>query len=218
MILWIVLFCLVLALSFVLAARSMRDFQEFPVLGDYSLFLIKNPKNLTTQVLSSITNLLKSGQILSFERLFKGGRGALVVLGPKELISRYNTLDLLELEDYTKANMQPFSICQVGINNSENQEKIPVKLPLLESNEQFWWQLILASHFKVQIKAVLSSLDEVKRASLADVLQNLAPGRLFMLPKVLSDSQILKAYQKRIFLGDKKLSLNAEKVLQLLFI
>src|SRR5688572_3161726 len=105
MILWVVLFVLVVAISFVLAAQSMRDFSEVPAKeAEYGLFLIRNTVALTPAVLDSIKNeLLESKTIISFERLFKGGKSALVAFGPRELLLNHQSaLDLLELEDYTQ--------------------------------------------------------------------------------------------------------------------
>src|SRR3989338_11196841 len=100
MILWVVLFVLVVTISFVLAAKSMRDFTEVAHKGEeYSLFLIRQNTGLNVQLLNSIhDNLLSSGSIISFERLVKGQKSALAVFGPKKLLMSYKDfLNLLEL-------------------------------------------------------------------------------------------------------------------------
>ncbi len=216
MILWLLLFGLVLSLSFVLAARSMRDFDDIHALGEpYSLFLIRKPKSLNKQLLSSIQDSLKSGQVLSFERLFKGSEAALVIFGPMKLLAGYNSLDLLELEDYTNVNPETISACSVGIKNLDQLKLAP---PHLSSQEQFWWQLTLSHQFRVQIKAVLVS--DAPQRNIYDVLQNLAPLNLEgAKTKAFSEAQILEAYQKRSLLSEgKKLVISAEEVLQLLLI
>lgn len=102
MILFIILFILIVAASAYLAYISMRDYYDLPEkIKNYSLFLIREPSAL------NVANLDKflaesSAPILSFERLFKGSRSALVIYGPKQVLAKFPDFKLLELEDYTK--------------------------------------------------------------------------------------------------------------------
>ncbi len=224
MILWIVLFVLVLAISFVLAAKSMRDFTEIPTKDEeYSLFLIRKTDNLNVQLLNSIhEELKKSGLIISFERLFKGKKAALVVFGPKRLLTKYtDLLDLLELEDYTNVDVDIISAWEAGIKNSSktdqtNKPKIFDNLPQLSEADEFWWQLTLSNAFQVQITAVVVSTDQSRRNSLTKTLQTLAPERIIKLPKAFSSAQILDFYKSRSLRKDTQNPiLSSEDILQL---
>ncbi len=154
MILWLALFALVVAISFVLALQSMHDYHEFPQYSgsDYGLFLIRNTAGLTTSVLDSIHNrILQNGLIVSLERLFKGTQSALVIFGPKEILTNFSSqLNLLELEDYTHVDREHVSAWEVGVKASQfppdQAQKIDSffdSFPMLSEAEQFWWQLTL---------------------------------------------------------------------------
>ena len=56
MTLWIILFLLSVGISFVLALRSMRDYQEIPQKSDldYGLFLIRRLDNFDAKLLDSM--------------------------------------------------------------------------------------------------------------------------------------------------------------------
>lgn len=208
MILWLLLFGLVLALSFVLAVSSMRDFQDTsPKESEYGLFLIRKSQNLNKALLNFFQDSLKLGGIVSFERLFKGSKSALVVFGPKELIGAYPSLDLLELEDYTDVDLEQISAWEIGMQNGGQIFK---SLPKLAEGEQFWWQIILSGYFQVQIRAVIVSADASRRKELSD--------RLVQLSNAFSDAQVFDAYKSRSFNKDNLSSLPAEKVLALLTI
>src|SRR5437870_4004856 len=120
MILWLLLFFLTVAISFVLAYQSMRDYQENPghFKIEYSLFLIRSPEALNINVLKAIeVELSKENLIISLERLFKGTKTALVIFGPKIILQKFSTtLNLLELEEYTKqAKDGQISVWEMGV-------------------------------------------------------------------------------------------------------
>lgn len=210
MILWLVLFVLVIAISFILAIRSMRDYQEIPPQEKYGLFLVRKP-----QALAIILNALNPGLFISLERLFKGSQSTLVMFAPVNLGIRYKTeLDLLELEDYTNVPVSQISAWEVGI---KEKGKLFEGMPPFSETEQFWWQVTFSSLFQPQIRAVL--IAQHRRDTLANVLQKLAPGRLVKLPKAYSNETMLEFYQKRSFKKDSKNStLRPEEILQLVAI
>lgn len=170
MILWLVLFALVIAISFVLALQSMADFQESPQHFDneYGLFLIRNTAGLNAAVLESLHNqIIKEGYIVSLERLFKGMRSALVIFGPKDILANFSSqLNLLELEDYVQVDQRHTQAWEVGVrvsksgaSESQRIESFFNSFPMLEQAEQFWWQLTLQAEtggFKMpNFKAIL---------------------------------------------------------------
>lgn len=205
MILWVILFLLVVAISFVLAVKSMKDFTDIPAYAsaEYGLFLIRKIQAVNADFLNHLNGrLLESGSIVSIERLFKGKKSALVVYGPRKLLLSLNhVLDLLELEDYTDVNVKQISAWEIGIKDSSYEwvsgQNIFANLPQFLDSEQFWWQIILNGSFNLQITAVLISAIEQRRIDLAEKLQSLDPQVLIKLPKVFSNPQFLDFYKKR---------------------
>lgn len=229
MILWVVLFVLIVAISFILAVKSMRDFTETASGGEqYALFLIRASGGLNARFFNSIYNdLLSQGAVISFERLFRGKQSALVVFGPRSLLTKNHFLNLLELEDYTNVKPEHTQVWEVGVKNNGQWKmdngKVFSNLPQLSETEQFWWQLLLRPdktatyQYQAQIRAVLISPDTLRRKSLTPALQNLAPDHLFKLPKAFSNTQILDFYQRRSIRADNKNpSVSSEELLHLL--
>lgn len=206
----------------------MKDFTEIAQSGQkYGLFLIRKTQGLNAQFFNSIhSDLLQLRLVISFERLFKGKKSALVVFGPRKLLFNYhNSLDLLELEDYTNINAENISAWEIAIKDNG---KVFSNLPPMLETEQFWCQLVLwadkkeaeLTSFLGQIRAVLVSTDVVRNKTLTHSLQNLAPDRLFKLPKDLSNEQILDFYQKRVFRKEQKppLHLNSDEISKFLIL
>lgn len=218
MILWLLLL-FVVVISFLLALRSMRDYQEIPSQSQYGLFLIRNPKALNTRILNNLyEDFLKRNLILSFERLFKGHQSTLLIYGPKELANLYDMLDLLELEDYTIVNINHISVWEIGIKGRV-EDGVFKNMPQLNESEHFWWQVVLSRSMRPEIRVILLSDDIQRRKLLTDELQNLAPDKLFTLPKAFSNEDLLNFYQKRSYKRDNKNpNLSPEKLLNLIAI
>lgn len=213
MILWVILFLLVVAISFVLAVKSMKDFIDIPsnASEEYGLFLIRKIQSVNTALLSHLNEkLLESSSILSIERLFKGKKSALVVYGPRKLLLSLNhVLDLLELEDYTDVNVDQISAWEIGIKDPSIQwvdgQNIFANLPQFLDSEQFWWQIIINGSLNLQITAVLMSAMEQRRIKLTQTLQSYDLQALIRLPKAFSNQQFLDFYQNRsLRVFDKK--------------
>ncbi len=230
MILWIVFFILVLAISFVLALKSMRDYAEIhEVAGEgYSLFLIRKPAGLNNQFFTFLHDgLISTGKNISFERLYRGKESALVVFGPVDLLTHFkDSLDLLELEDYASTSQQLTGWEVMFKKNQADTQpgKMLEGLPQFLDTDQFWWQVILwvnksdtkALLFSSQIRAVVACEDPARRKTLVRVLQNLPSGQLFRLPKVFSSEQISDLYKKRSFQKNNNSALDFDSILKLL--
>ncbi len=205
MILWVILFFLVVAISFVLALKSMKDFIDIPANAsqEYGLFLIRKIQAVNADLLNHLNGrLLESNLILSIERLFKGKKSALVIYGPRKLLLSLNhVLDLLELEDYTDVNVEQISAWEIGIKDLSAEwvsgQNIFASLPQFLDSEQFWWQITLNGSFKIQITAVLIAEDNQRRTTLSQTLQSIDPQVLIKLPKSYSNQQFLEFYQQR---------------------
>ena len=157
MIMWLLLFVLIVIISFLLAYQSMKDFPERGQEGlEHGLYLIRNPRNLTSGVLEQIHRTsLRDHFVISLERLFKGSKSALVIYGPKQVLGEFTQLSLLELEEYTDAAGDKATSWEVG---TKDQMALHISVPrpwdnkpLLDEPEQFWWQIVL----KPQVKGLL---------------------------------------------------------------
>jgi len=157
MVFYLLLFILILAVSFLLAYRSMKDYDKknhFPEKVG-SLYLIRNPKALDSQTIELIANKAALKRVsFSIERLYKGNKSALVIFGLPVLFEEiYQKLDLLELEDYVHTNQSITDSWSIKI--PENKPKIDFEL---EHSDQLWWQLTIGTG-KATKKSNLSSYD-----------------------------------------------------------
>lgn len=226
MILWLALFFIVIGISFVLAFRSMRDYQEIPQKSkeEYSLFLIRQTGNFNTGVLDSILTLAADkGLIISIERLFKGSKTVLTVFGPKTVLDQFSSaLGLLELEDYIlNLDSKDISAWEVGARNTGkfNQDSLNnvfSDFPKLEAEDQFFWQVVVGKG-QTQIRAVLYSQNPARMAMLIPVFQNLQLGGLTKVPKPFSKEQMIDFYRLRSLSKDSSAPvLTAEEIMHLL--
>ncbi len=221
MIFWILLFILVVVISFLLAYLSMRNFQEAPTSQDkdYGLFLIRKTVNLTPSLLSDFhQKMLKENFILSFERLFKGNQSTLVIFAPRKLIQSYVViLDLVELEEYTNVDSAKTLVFQMGSKQKGQVGSLDnffAEFPDLSADEFIWWQLILHAKKNGEFEI----LPRVAFSAKEKAFQNLA-GFLHKIPRPFSNEQMFKFYQNRVFAkGAHNLHLEKEAVLKLILL
>lgn len=212
MIFWVMLFILVVLISFFLAMQSMRNFREVPQAQekDYGLFLIRKTINITLDLLDQLhTLILKEGFIVSFERLFKGSESTLVLFAPRKIAQNYlDLLDLIEIEDYTDVPKEGILGFEMGTkesnyNNNKNLQNFFVNFPKLEDAETIWWQLIIMAKkdrfFEIVPRVVIRGRDLIRAAEIEKKLHHLAGGFLIKIPKPYSIGQILQFYQQRNF-------------------
>lgn len=212
MILWLALFFLVIAISFILALQSMREYQEIPLKSkeEYGLYLIRNVINLDAKLLKSLReHIAADGLLISIERLFKGQKAALTIFGPKRVLGNFRAdLSLLELEDYSlNLNNTDIYIWEMGTKNKElkieNLQPIFSNLPALSEEEQFFWQVVLGAKegrseaFQSQIRAAVYSKDPARRRELALLFQNLSNDGLIKVPRPYSPEQMTSFYRLR---------------------
>lgn len=223
MIIWLIAFLLIIIVSFLLALRSMKDFQEVEVSEKTGVFLIKNHSAIN-QFLVGLSTMPEA--TVSLEKLFKGSKAAYVVYGDKEILNKFPDLDLLELEDYSKQVFAkqdlPFSAWEMGTKDETNMHrKLAEEHPLfngvlMQDTEQLWWQIVLHSEkegFKSTIRAVLiCELD--RKAKLSANLQKNEFG-LVKVPRPITAKDYLKAYQHRSP-SPVQLLLSASEVLKLI--
>lgn len=221
MIIWLLAFLLIIIVSFVLALRSMKDFQEV-VDDEKGVFLIKNHSAIS-QFLAGLSGMPDTS--ISLEKLFKGSKAAYVVYGDKEILLKFPDLDLLELEDYSRQvfakQVLPFSAWEVGTKDEVNMHrKLTEDHPLfkdvyMQIEEQLWWQIILHSDkdgFKSTIRAILICGPDRKAKLSADLQKN--EFGLVKVPRPIALMDYLKAYQHRS-LSQVQLNLSINEVLKL---
>lgn len=234
MILWLALFFLIVGISFVLAYRSMKDYQEIPSSAkvEYGLFLVRQNAGFNANLLNSIGRLiLDKGLIISLERLFKGKKAALTIYGPRQVLEQFSsTLNLLELEDYildcdsSNVSVWEMGTQNAGSHNFDNPNLIFENLSELSEEDQFFWQVILRAKsdkegmaFQTQIRAVVYSQDPTRRKMLTTALQDLKLGELTKVPKPFSTEQMLIFYHLRSLSKDSSGPvLGSEGVMRLL--
>lgn len=232
MIVWLTLFLIVIGISFILAYQSMKNYLEVPQksTAGYGLFLVRQTQSFTLGFLESIHEfLLKEGLIVSLERLFKGGKSALTIFGPKKILNNYmSQLDLLELEDYAEGiDSKDYFAWEVGLKEGDshiqNIGSLFGDLPPLVGGEQFWCQMTLLPKqgksrgrlFQSQIRAVIFSKEPTKRKELKEALQTL--GGFSRVPRPFSNDQILTFYQQRAMGHDSRGPLlTGQEIVQLL--
>lgn len=205
MILWIILFLLIVGISFLLALRSMRDYQEIPQTKttEYGLFLIRQIENFDENILNSLREHIHAENlILSIERLFKGKQTALAVFGPKKVLGNFaDRLNLLELEDYADLNHEDTFTWEIGMKNSknislENLNNNFKNMPELAGEDQFFWQVVIGKN-QTQIRAAFFNKDPQRREVLIPLLQDLGAGKLVKIPRPFSKEQMMGFYQLR---------------------
>lgn len=232
MLIWVVLFLVVMGVSFVLAFRSMSDYREVPTSSvPFSVFLVGDPQALTLGNLQKLGEaFLRENLIFSFERLFKGPKRALVVFGPVGVLQPYlQELKLTEIEDYSRTvtgNVKAWEVGKKSPNAPIGSLDISSRVPTLKEDEEFWWQVVLKpkanQQFTATIRAVFKGSDEGRLIKLQEELFNIGkPQDLSVLPQAYPSEQVIKFYQDRSLLlgpASKKvqLTLLAEEIHSLL--
>ncbi|MBI2020243.1 hypothetical protein HYS94_02375 [Candidatus Daviesbacteria bacterium] len=221
----IVLFVLIVVISFFLALRSMRDYQEVGNPAEYALFLIRKSAGLTEELLDNLfDDLFQKSQVLSLERLFKGQNSALTVFGPKDILLKYaQPLDLLELEDYTNLPEDRLTVWEVTLKNSAPEDFSFASFPKLLPDEQFFWQLVFKGKKNKGEKVFLGQIrlavvvPDSRRKQLISQLQNV--NHLLKIPRPFSQIKMWQFYQQRSLENQKdNLILTAQQVIKLIML
>lgn len=242
MIIWIILFIVVTGISFWLAMRSMRNYQQKPshFKTEYTLYLVQRPEQLTPEVVEELyKDALPTRAIISFEKLARGLRRALVIYGPVPLLQKYvQPLGLIELEDYTEnVPVEQQTVWEVGSKGTPGT----LLLPDLRDEEEFWWQIVLqpvaggiekhyamaakrspehhaATRFSAMVRATLAVAEEHRRKLLSEELMKSShQAGLLRLPSDYTSPQLAKLYKERVVpgVGNAPMVLTAEELLKL---
>ncbi len=242
MIIWIVLFLFITAVSFWLAMRSMRNYQQKPghFKTQYALYLVQRPEQLTPELIEELYKAATPTRaIISFEKLAKGLRRAVVVYGPVSLLQPFvQPLGLIELEDYAEnVPVEQQTVWEIGSKGTPGT----LQLPDLRDEEEFWLQVALQpvsgsieKHFAIAaqrapdqkssvrfsaiIRAVVSAAEGHRRQVLVEELTKSGhQAGLIKLPSDYTSAQLIKLYKERVVpgLGNAPHTLGAEELLLL---
>lgn len=209
MIFWIILFLLVVFASIILAVQSLK---EAPRIDYYGLFLIRQRARVNLEFLNNLYNLMLSGQVLSLEKLFKGEKSALVIWAPKSIVSKLS-IDLLELDDYTKADQNNVSSRSVTF-----PKILRITPPVLKKDEQFWIQLVFKKAAGKSYQSLLNTNSSSFEIALKKQLDKNSQQKSFFVALrvalLVADRQKgegleeFQKYQKRILEDGQNLTLN----------
>ncbi len=243
---WIIIVLGIGGISFFLAWRSMRDYQEQPDKSlDYSLFLVRNPDHFTQEALKKIYDAIVSDQLIfSIEKLLKGLDQALVLYIPRLLVDKLPELALFELEDYLGSSSDK--------NQSSRQSQSPQKIGPsqaytwtmtlsssikvdradffkqfgLDTDQYFFWQIVCypvknpLDNFQIVARAMLVEKEAARRIDMVKNLAKQIEDKLDLKRKIVTKSNkaLFEEYQKRILAAkeDKPTVLNIGQVLGLI--
>lgn len=206
-------------ISLILAYISLTNYQYQPADAQesYGLFLVQKSHLVDERAIGELYLKLQPKKLMvSFERLFKGGKRALVVYGPLSVFRDFqDRWGLVEIEDYSltahldhitlwemKARTLPKRVWAVSSLVSEGA--------LLSVEEQFWWQVILKPEDRKE--AFLSSLRGVvvsgslslSRERGDQLIEALKEVGLVKLPTRYVQRGLLTFYQKRVLSAKRR--------------
>jgi len=184
----------------------MKDYREAPAPSvAYSLFLVGRPQAFNSELIQKLHSEALNGKLaLSFERLFKGSKRALVIFGPVGLLAPFKeSLELTEIEDYSSRVSDYMRAWEVGKKSSQNNINLSILeyIPTLHENEEFWWQIVTKpdkSSFKSTIRAVFRANQKERLLALSEELSRIGKGEgLAQIPEAYSSTQVVRFYQER---------------------
>ncbi len=172
---WAAILLAAIIISSLLAYRSMKNFQDTPVLNlPYGLFLIRNKAVLSQETLEKMHAWAANLKVIfSLEKLFKGPQSALVIFAPLGIAEFLPELQLLQLENYLPQVSDTF-IWQ--ISPKPNPKKLVINAAFLKEvhlsqDQQFFWQVVCAPQkkglFQVTIRAMVVDQKQIGRVELA---------------------------------------------------
>lgn len=190
---WILLFIIVVGLSFLLAMRSMKDYQEIPAsVLSYGLFLIRKPNNLNSDTIQNIGKALLKREFFSLEKLYKGNSSVMAIFAPKNFQQQFPELDLLEIEDYLEdpsiQDSQELGIDKKALLNDsfswviKPNKDVNIKPDFLKKialghNQKFFWQIVSrpengVGDFQITARAMVIEKDSIARVEMAKKIDN----------------------------------------------
>lgn len=241
---WIGLFFVVLIISFFLAMRSMKNFQEIPLEHlEYSLFLIQQSAALNTESLKRIHDLaLSLDCVISLEKLTKGGQSVLALYAPRQFEKSFPELSLLELEDYINRSIAentsaeptkqiskdislPWVIAPKNRSKELNLSESFFNQISLKEMQHFFWQIVMqplkqSDDFQVTIRAMVVEKDPAERVEIAKHIDNLINESTGLIKESREHSSgiIFESFAKRTIVPKEvsRFELTSQEIISLL--
>lgn len=215
---WIIIILVIVIVSFFLALRSMRNFQEIPTSKfPYSIYLIRNEHLLQNGVLNKLYDFCnESNAVISIERLLKGTQKALVLYAPQNVGQFVPELELLEIEDYiekeAKGDQKKTSVDEVitwGYYPASelNIHELFLKDVTIEDTQNIFFQLILnatkrENHFQLNLRVMVADDNVHKRVELARMTDQYISNALGLKRKETKESiaVLFENFKKRVLI------------------
>lgn len=197
LLIWTPVILAVGVVSFFLALRSMKDYEELPKGNiNYSLYLIGQPQNFNRSTLEKIyQQSFRIKTQVSFEKLIRGEDKVLTVFLPEGVATSFPELGLLPIEDYISPTLKPgkFSLKQSYVwsmeipkNNLGFIRGIWDQINLRE-DQFFSFQIVafpeqgkqslrsdeLKDNFQVTLRGLVSFPESVKRVETVKTVQEI---------------------------------------------
>lgn len=230
-ILWVAFILIVGGVSFWLALRSMKGYEELPKANlVYNLYLVRTPEKFTQDTLSKIYNLsLQKQSQISLERLIRGNDRVLILFMPEDIIYSFPELSLLPIEDYIGGTVSLEQSYVWSIENSKNH--FDIKPDFLDpanfsGDELFSLQVVAFPEkgknniFQVTLRGLVSYPEAYKRVELVKQVQGLIfqNSSLKKPEKNINSGILFKNFFKRTFVPREvaKAQISSEQLYNLL--
>ncbi len=240
LLIYLVALIIIIGVPFLLAWRSMRDFQDKPSPKvTYGTFLVQHPEVLNGDFFQRINHLGLDRQfkkrinpfVFALERLAKGATRALVFFGPKELAREFPELSLLELEDYTQkiaANrLQCFELSlrkNARLADLKTHQLELLKHFQIDESEYLFLQMVLVPSanelFQAAVRVVVSAKESNRRVEIARQFEQKTKSQINLgrSAKRRSSSENFQSYQRRSLIPAQieKFTLPGELILKII--
>ncbi len=198
---WFILGLLVIYLSFVLARKSLKNYQDMPS-GENGLFLLRDLQYFDDVFLEKIC--MQTGSIFSLEKIYKGGQGALVLFAPKRVGEGIVGLSPLEIEDYTqKISEDRVQVWELNVGKKKGAKHIHfLEGANLTLEEQAAFQIVFMpgekGKIQVSMRILVSASDALKRSNIAKQIdKNMALSNQVRSKRKFSSKQVFGHFRKR---------------------
>lgn len=229
------LLIVVILASYLLTKRSLRDFQEKPEENqDYAIFLVRRRKFLDQDFLTTLHRTARE-VIISFEKLYKGQEGAMVLYAPRRIEKQFPDLELLELEDYSEKIKTTETLAWELVKDNKGRG-LSFSLKFLDqiklsNNDQLYCQIVTqpinpkhksihATVFQISLRMVIISPEPEKRLKIAKQIDEhmKSLGTLKRRKRTRPLTQIVKNFRERLLTPKEvtDFSIEGEDLLSLL--
>lgn len=208
-----IIFGIIIAISFVLAYKSMLDYRQKPVNNIlHSIFLVQNPAIVHADFMKKLFHLVDGDKyFVAFEVLYKGSDKALVFYGPRNLQTTLSEAKLLEIEDYQgQLEFDKVDLFEVSVKGSDveyvQQDGVFDDLGL-KPEEKFFWQVVLSPEtnsnadptFQATIRALIYAENATRKAEIRKIVEDRIAERtnLTIHRSSLTLDRLFNAYQHR---------------------